>query len=295
VTFAGAVGASKIAGNITVNGAVVNAAAVRIYDGGSLNITNSSASTISGIISGGVNVTKAGAGTLTYTGANTYTGTTTVNAGTLSVGTGGAFANNSSAGITVNDGATLNFARDNVFGIHSASVATPITINAGGTMTNSGGFFSRIDSLTLAGGTLTSTGGMLTTGLEGSFAWALGGTVNVTGNTQSTISGTANVMLGSGTSVTGITFNVGNGAADTDLLVSAKLINSSTNTWGTAQASSLTKTGSGTLTLSGANTYTGGTTISDGTLQVGNALASGVLGSGNVVNNSSLIFSNSEL
>ena len=38
------------------------------------------------ITGGGVNITKSGAGTMTLTGSNTYTGNTTVTAGVLSLG-----------------------------------------------------------------------------------------------------------------------------------------------------------------------------------------------------------------
>jgi fibronectin-binding autotransporter adhesin len=54
-----------------------------------LTINNASASTYAGIIangSGGLSLAKSGAGDLTLGGANTYTGTTTVNAGTLILG-----------------------------------------------------------------------------------------------------------------------------------------------------------------------------------------------------------------
>ncbi len=57
-----------------------------------------------------------------------------------------------------------------------------------------------------------------------------------------------------------------------------------------ANALALTKTAAGTLTLSGINTYSGTTTVSAGTLQVGNAGATGTLGSGNVVDNATMHF-----
>jgi autotransporter-associated beta strand protein len=56
--------------------------------------------------SGGL--TKLGTGTLTLGGVNTYTGTTTVNAGSLLIATAGSLA--TGANVTVNSGATLSFA-----------------------------------------------------------------------------------------------------------------------------------------------------------------------------------------
>ena len=82
--------------------------------GTGFTITTNPGTTASGIdlnISGAIGtsggngaIVKAGTGVLQLTAANTYTGTTTVNAGTLSVGSGGTLG---SGAITVNNGGTL--------------------------------------------------------------------------------------------------------------------------------------------------------------------------------------------
>lgn len=68
----------------------------------------------------------------------------------------------------------------------------------------------------------------------------------------------------------GISFNVANGAAATDLLVSAAVTEASGGL-------GITKSGDGTMVMSGANNYTGATSVSAGTL-----LVTGALGSTNV-------------
>jgi autotransporter-associated beta strand protein len=76
----------------------------------------SGSTTFAGVIAGtnsgaqgNIALQKNGAGTLILTGANTYSGTTTVNGGTLTVagGAGPAAALSSTSGITVNSGGTV--------------------------------------------------------------------------------------------------------------------------------------------------------------------------------------------
>ena len=110
--------------------------------------------TLGGAVGGAGSVTKTGAGTIIFTAANTYAGTTAVNAGTLRIDgslstTGGA--------VSVNNGGTL---------AGSGSVGNrAITLNAGGTIAPGGSS----PAATLSGGSLAWNGG-------GKLAFDLGST-----------------------------------------------------------------------------------------------------------------------
>ncbi len=98
-------GTLTLSGNSSHSGVTtVSAGTLRVGNGGAsgslgtgavvnnatLAWNRSDAITVAGAISGSGSIAHEGSGTLTLTGANTYTGTTTIGAGTLSVGAGGA-------------------------------------------------------------------------------------------------------------------------------------------------------------------------------------------------------------
>jgi autotransporter-associated beta strand protein len=112
--------------------------------------------TLSGTITGSYNLTKAGSGTLTLTGANNYIGTTTINAGTVSIsslGTLGATTNN----LTLSGTAILDLQKSLTVG--------NLVMASGNTITNSTG----TSTLTVGGtaslaGTITTSGNQTYTG-----------------------------------------------------------------------------------------------------------------------------------
>jgi autotransporter-associated beta strand protein len=97
----------NIAGNNTVSGALTLTGNSRIQsDSGTLTVSGTTAlgannlnvggagnTTISNVVSGTGSLTKDGAGTLTLSAANTYTGTTTINNGTVALGASERLAN----------------------------------------------------------------------------------------------------------------------------------------------------------------------------------------------------------
>ena len=98
---------------------------------------------------------KLGSGTLTLTGSNTFTGRTTVAAGTLQVGSGGVAGSlASSSPISIASGATLAFNRSDAYGGNVSNVVS----GAGGLVLSSG-------TLTLSGSNSYSGGTQLTAGV----------------------------------------------------------------------------------------------------------------------------------
>lgn len=90
-----------------------------------LTLDSSDHREFSGIVTGNLAITKEGSNTVTFSGINTYSGTTSVNAGTFNVTTAGAL--NGGGSITVASGATFDLLGTYLFNIGENGVNNSIT------------------------------------------------------------------------------------------------------------------------------------------------------------------------
>jgi fibronectin-binding autotransporter adhesin len=184
------------------------------------------------------------------------TGFTTINGGTWTV------ANFNSRWIT--DKMTISGGTNTVAAANGPGYYAFLQVGAGGLTINqpaSGAF----TALTLSNtGNATSNAFML---LNGTLTFVGNATPNTESVTIASTAGTGGNAANNSIRWTGDRiFDIGDGAANVDLILQPKLIASS----GTA---SLTKDGAGTLQLDGASTYTGATTVNAGRLLVHGSLA----------------------
>ena len=205
-----------------------------------------------------------GAGTLTLTTNETYTGNTTINGGTLNLsyntGAGNGIGGTLQGALTVNSNATVITTIGNALGYSGSQWVRTITLNYGTLETSVAGADNGW------GTTINMTGGTLGSTVSGGrFAMGDGPVFNVTGtNTPSVISANLTVR---DASPGGIVFNVTRGTNTSDLDISGNLLVSGNG--------GITLNGNGVTLLTGANTYTGATTVSNGTLVVDGSLAAG--------------------
>ncbi len=265
-------------------GDVTNNATLALNTGG--DFTNN--------ISGSGQVVKSGDDTLTLSGANSYTGGTTISGGTLvatnvdALGTGD--VTNSST-LELNTGGTFD---------NAISGSGQVVKSGDETLTVSG-------SNTYTGGTLISGGTLVATNVDAlgtgdvtdnaTLELNTGGTFDnvISGSGQLVKSGDDTLTLSGANSYTGGTLISGGTlvATSVEALGSGDVTDNAVlelNTGGTfdnaiSGSGQVVKSGDKTLTLSGANSYTGGTTISGGTLVASNVEA---LGSGDIDNYASL-------
>ncbi len=284
-------------GDTEIDGGILAAKDAAALGTGDVTIAESatlalSQGTLDNNVTGGGQIVKSGNDELIVTGANNYSGGTTISGGTLtadhadSLGSGDI---DNSGVLQVGEGELEN----------TLSGSGSLVKTGTGYLTLSGDN-SYSGGTTIIGGTLTAdhadslgTGAVANSGVlqvgEGELENTLSGSGSLvkTGTGELTLSGD-NTYSG-GTTITGGTLM----ADHADSLGTGAIANSGVLQVGEGElenmlsgSGSLVKTGTGELTLSGDNSYSGATTITDGTLIAANVNA---LGSGNIDNSGTLM------
>jgi fibronectin-binding autotransporter adhesin len=274
-------------GGIVLNGGTLQYAAGNTYDASSNGLTLGGTATVdtngnnvtwqqfSGIFGSG-SLVKIGAGTLNLSATESYSGSTTVNGGALTLsgyqyGSGNNYSTvwgTLPGPLNINSGGIVNLSNQYVLGVQT-SQRTPIINISGGTL--SGSAIAWGTDITLAAGTINA-----------SLVLGAGATVNVTGTNGTSVITTA-LFVGDSTD---LTFNVSRGSGASDLIVAGGISYTdpfsaldadpvSGNTVFRSQPSLGWETGgvvwngNGIIVLGGNSYYYGNTAINGGTLQVG--------------------------
>jgi len=237
-------------------------------------------------------------GIVTLVNAETYTGNTTINGGTLQLGNGttnGTIANSPLVTITNTNEAYGYLAFQEATAV---TFANPITGTGSlqqygpGTVT-----LTQIESYTgstfIYGGTLAlATGSSIDSSVYVALvsnASGMPAVLDISQGGNQTVQNLQSIWFGSTGPVTAQVLLGGN-----TLTVNSTY--SGTFDGVISDTGGLVQTGTATLTLAGINTYSGGTTISAGTLELGGrapfapAASVGTLGSGPVTDNAALVF-----
>ncbi|MGB3432102.1 autotransporter-associated beta strand repeat-containing protein [Achromobacter sp.] len=267
-----------------------------VSNNGTLAIDRSDAITLANQISGSGNLVQNGAGTTTLTGANSYSGGTTINAGKLiaSVHSLGSGAITNNAVLELNQASDATLAQ--VIGGNgslSKTGAGSLTLAGANTYTgsttiNAGKLIASVANL--GSGAIANNGALeLNQASDATLSQAIGGngSLTKTGAGSLTLAGantyTGGTTINAGKLIASV-HNLGSGAIANNAMLELNQASDATLTQAIGGNGSLTKTGAGSLTLAGANTYTGSTTINAGKLVASVAN----LGSGPIANNGAL-------
>ncbi|MDW5442308.1 autotransporter domain-containing protein [Polaromonas sp. SM01] len=275
-------GTSNYTGGTTVSAGTLqgNTASLQgdITNNASITFNQATLGTYAGILSGNGRLNKTGAGALVLSGANVYTGGTSLNSGTLQAGAANTLSGASTVVLANTAGATLdlnNFSQ--TIGSLSGGGTAGGNVALGSATLTTGGD----NTATSYAGAISGSGGLTKTGTG---TQILSGTNNYTGGT--TVSG--GTLQGNTTSLQGNITN--NAAISFDQATSGTYAGTMTGT------GALSKIGTGSLILSGTSNYTGATTINAGTLFVNGAISGsavtvnsgGILGGSGTVGNTSI-------
>ena len=233
-------------------------------------------------LAGGSGLTKTGAGALTFSATNTYTGGTAINAGALIMKAPAAYGTN-----TIATGATLDFQSGGAFnnslntaaytvaGTGVLKLSISLSVNQGGVTNGISYPNSRVNVQMGSGGLIWVTGNSSVTAsgyyqslwqsnqaslqvdAGSSIAFGEGGTNGVV--QVDAVNGGGNILQGWTTFTNNFIMGVAGGSGAFSGTISAT----------TTNILNITKSGTGTQVLTGTNTYTGTTTISGGTLTLG--------------------------
>src|SRR5262249_19185164 len=196
-----------------------------------------------GSLTGTGGFTKAGGGTFTLSGNNSYSGATSVTGGTLTAGSLNAFG--AGGPLLLGAGTTADL---NGFNQTVGSLAGT------GSLLLGGGAFLTVgndNSSTAFGGTISGSGGLIK---AGSGVLSLTGATSNTGGLQvlgGTLLGNTSSLLGNILNNATVVFDQGSNGTYSGTM---------------SGSGALVKNGAGALTLTGPNTYSGGTFINAGSL-----------------------------
>jgi T5SS/PEP-CTERM-associated repeat protein/autotransporter-associated beta strand protein len=284
-------------------------------------------------ITGSTAVNQTGSGTTILTGVNTYTGATSVDAGTLwvngsivaesTVNSGGTLGGTGAVGnVTVGSGGTLaagnsigNLASGNIVANSGAVLQFEVdaagnsdTLNVTGSVMIDSGAEMDVIALGSLDGMAIQTQHVLidNDGVDAIIYSPASGVLSSDGHFFSLFSAAG----GDGNDLVADTFRtsvtLANGADNSETVLFPDAFPGFTfNVAGSDSATfsgtfgesstpvSLTKAGTGTLLITDTNTYSAGTTISAGTLQIGDGGTTGSI-VGNITNNAALVFNRSD-
>lgn len=243
---------------------------------------NNASTTFSGsIVGAGGRFRKAGTGTLTLTGVNTYTGFTDITAGTLSINGGSAIHDASTVFLAATGTVALNLngASETIGGLSGGSASATVNLGAGDLTVGAAGHHLIYSGQLVGSGRVVKEGAGLqqfataSPGFTGGFTvkagiltiasdGALGAVPTLgTGNNYITLDGGTLHTRGGATTIAssrGITLGAGGGTVLTSVDTAYDGV--------IAGAGALTKVGSNLLALSAEQTYTGGTNVNGGVL-----------------------------